>query len=240
MSPPTRVRIMDAPSMDRALTRIAHEILEKHRSLETVGLVGIRSRGVPLAHRLAAKLGSIEGTPPPVGLLDINLYRDDLSRIGDHPVIRKTEIPFDVDDAAIVLVDDVLFTGRTIRAALDNLIDLGRPRLIQLAVLVDRGHREGAGRGAPAGDGRRGRGRHREGGAGVNLKSPHLLGIEPLDPGEISLILDTAEGLAPIATRDIRKVPTLRGKTVVNFFVEPSTRTRSSFELAEKRLSADS
>jgi len=142
MSPPTRVRIMDAPSMDRALTRIAHEILEKHRSLETVGLVGIRSRGVPLAHRLAAKLGSIEGTPPPVGLLDINLYRDDLSRIGDHPVIRKTEIPFDVDDAAIVLVDDVLFTGRTIRAALDNLIDLGRPRLIQLAVLVDRGHRE--------------------------------------------------------------------------------------------------
>jgi pyrimidine operon attenuation protein/uracil phosphoribosyltransferase len=142
MPAPTRVRIMDAPSMDRALTRIAHEILEKHRTLSTVGLVGIRSRGVPIAHRLAAKLGSIEGTPPPVGLLDINLYRDDLSRIGDHPVIRKTEIPFEVDDAAIVLVDDVLFTGRTIRAALDNLIDLGRPRLIQLAVLVDRGHRE--------------------------------------------------------------------------------------------------
>jgi pyrimidine operon attenuation protein/uracil phosphoribosyltransferase len=142
MSSPTRVRIMDADSMDRALTRIAHEILEKHRTLEAVGLVGIRSRGVPLAQRLAAKLGSIEGQAPPVGVLDINLYRDDLSRIGDHPVIRKTEIPFEVDDAAIVLVDDVLYTGRTIRAALDNLIDLGRPRLIQLAVLVDRGHRE--------------------------------------------------------------------------------------------------
>jgi len=142
MPAPTRVRIMDAPSMDRALTRIAHEILEKHRTLSTVGLVGIRSRGVPIAHRLAAKLGSIEGTPPPVGLLDINLYRDDLSRIGDHPVIRKTEIPFEVDDAAIVLVDDVLFTGRTIRAAMDALVDFGRPQSIQLAVLVDRGHRE--------------------------------------------------------------------------------------------------
>jgi pyrimidine operon attenuation protein/uracil phosphoribosyltransferase len=137
-----RVRIMDAGSMDRALTRIAHEIVERNKDLKSVALVGIRSRGVPIAKRLAEKLGGIEGQAPPVGVLDINLYRDDLSRIGDHPVIRKTEIPFELDEAVIVLVDDVLFTGRTIRAALDNLIDLGRPNLIQLAVLVDRGHRE--------------------------------------------------------------------------------------------------
>jgi pyrimidine operon attenuation protein/uracil phosphoribosyltransferase len=142
MSSAGRVRIMDAGSMDRALTRIAHEIVEKNKTLRGVGVVGIRSRGVPLARRLAQKLEAIEGVAPPVGLLDINLYRDDLSRIGDHPVVRKTEIPFEVDDAAIVLVDDVLYTGRTIRAALDSLMDLGRPKLIQLAVLVDRGHRE--------------------------------------------------------------------------------------------------
>jgi pyrimidine operon attenuation protein/uracil phosphoribosyltransferase len=97
---------------------------------------------VPLARRLAAKLEAIDGTAPPVGRLDINLYRDDLSRIAEHPVLRKTEIPFDLDDRSVVLVDDVLFTGRTVRAALDALMDLGRPRQIQLAVLVDRGHRE--------------------------------------------------------------------------------------------------
>src|SRR5262249_20028999 len=98
--------------------------------------------GVPLARRLASKIAAIDGVAPPVGLLDINLYRDDLSRIAEHPVLRRTEIPFELDDRAVVLVDDVLFTGRTVRAALDALMDLGRPRRIQLAVLVDRGHRE--------------------------------------------------------------------------------------------------
>jgi pyrimidine operon attenuation protein/uracil phosphoribosyltransferase len=137
-----RVRVLDALSIDRALTRIAHEILERNKGLGRVGLVGVQTRGVPLARRLAAKLGAIEGTPPPVGVLDINLYRDDLSRIADHPVLRTTSIPFDLDDALVILVDDVLFTGRTVRAALDALVDLGRPRAIQLAVLVDRGHRE--------------------------------------------------------------------------------------------------
>jgi len=142
MGQTTRIRVLDAASIDRSLTRIAHEILERNKSLDGVGLVGIQTRGVPLAGRLAAQLGAIEGKAPPVGVLDINLYRDDLSRIADHPILRRTEIPFDLDDAIVILVDDVLFTGRTVRAALDALMDLGRPRQIQLAVLVDRGHRE--------------------------------------------------------------------------------------------------
>jgi pyrimidine operon attenuation protein/uracil phosphoribosyltransferase len=133
---------MDEATIDRTLTRIAHEILEKHRGTEGLVLVGIRSRGVPLARRLAEKIRKIEGMDVPVGILDINLYRDDLTTIADHPILRKTEIPFSVDGAKVVLVDDVLFTGRTIRAALDGIIDLGRPMQIQLAVLVDRGHRE--------------------------------------------------------------------------------------------------
>ena len=137
-----RVRLMDAAALDRALTRIAHEILERNKTLEHLALVGIRTRGVPLARRLAEKLAAIEGTVVPVGELDINLYRDDLSLIADHPILKRTEIPFDPEGATVVLVDDVLYTGRTVRAALDGLIDLGRPRLIQLAVLVDRGHRE--------------------------------------------------------------------------------------------------
>ena len=140
--PLERVQLMDADAVDRALTRIAHEILERNKSLQSVGLVGVQTRGVPLARRIAAKLEAIGDGSPPVGLLDINLYRDDLSRIGDHPVLRRTEIEFDVEDATVVLVDDVLFTGRTVRAALDAVMDLGRPRLVQLAVLVDRGHRE--------------------------------------------------------------------------------------------------
>lgn len=134
--------IMDEASMARALTRMAHEIVEKHKGTERLALVGIRSRGVPLANRIAEKIRSIEGIQVPVGSLDINLYRDDLTTIADHPIVRKTEIPFSIDGVKVVLADDVLFTGRTIRAALDALIDLGRPLLIQVAVLIDRGHRE--------------------------------------------------------------------------------------------------
>ena len=136
------VRVMDAESITRALTRVAHEILERHGSARAVSLVGIRNRGVPLAKRIADLLEELQGHGPQTGVLDINLYRDDLSLIADHPILRKTEIPFDVDRSRIVLVDDVLFTGRTIRAALDGLMDLGRPDWIQLFVLVDRGHRE--------------------------------------------------------------------------------------------------
>jgi len=136
------VQIMDAGEIDRSLTRIAHEILEKNRNSSELGIVGIRTLGVPLAQRLTKILGELTGAEPQIGLLDINLYRDDVSAIADHPVLRKTEIPFDVDGAKIVLVDDVLFTGRTVRAAIEALLDLGRPRRIMLAVLVDRGHRE--------------------------------------------------------------------------------------------------
>lgn len=137
-----KAEIMDADQIRRAVTRIAHEILEANKGVEDVRLVGIRTRGVPLARRMAAKIKEIEGAEAPVGLLDITLYRDDLTTIAHQPVIHKTEIPFSVDGKVIVLVDDVLFTGRTVRAALDALIDLGRPRRIQLAVLIDRGHRE--------------------------------------------------------------------------------------------------
>jgi pyrimidine operon attenuation protein / uracil phosphoribosyltransferase len=136
--------VMDADRMSRALTRIAHEILERNRGLDELALVGIRTRGVPIARRLARALKEINGDDVPTGALDITLYRDDLMRnaVGPQPVIRKTEIPFSIDDRKILLVDDVLYTGRTIRAALDALIDFGRPRAIQLVVLVDRGHRE--------------------------------------------------------------------------------------------------
>ena len=141
--PPERIVLLDAHALDRTLSRIAHEILERHKTLAGLGLVGVQTRGVPLARRIAAKLAALEdGSSPPVGVLDINLYRDDLERIGYHPVIGRTEIPFDLDGKVVVLVDDVLYTGRTVRAALDGIMDLGRPGWIQLAVLVDRGHRE--------------------------------------------------------------------------------------------------
>jgi pyrimidine operon attenuation protein / uracil phosphoribosyltransferase len=135
---------LDADRMGRTLTRIAHEILERNRGVEKLALVGIRTRGVPLAKRLARAIHEINGHEIPTGALDITLYRDDLMRtaVGAQPVIRKTEIPFSIDNKSILLVDDVLYTGRTIRAALDALIEFGRPRVIQLVVLVDRGHRE--------------------------------------------------------------------------------------------------
>jgi len=130
--------------MGRTLARIAHEILERNRGVEELALVGIRTRGVPIARRLAQAIAEINGHEVPTGVLDITLYRDDLMRhaVGPQPLVRRTEIPFSIDDKKILLVDDVLYTGRTIRAALDALIDFGRPRSIQLVVLVDRGHRE--------------------------------------------------------------------------------------------------
>jgi pyrimidine operon attenuation protein / uracil phosphoribosyltransferase len=136
--------VMDGDRLARSLTRIAHEIVERNRGIEDLALVGIRERGVPIARRLAQQLHEITGKRVPTGALDITLYRDDLMRqaVGPQPLVRSTDIPFDLDDRVILLVDDVLYTGRTIRAALDALIDFGRPKAIQLIVLVDRGHRE--------------------------------------------------------------------------------------------------
>ena len=134
--------IQDNEEIDKSLKRIAYEILEKNKNGEDLVLIGIRKRGVTLAKRLSSKIKEIGGIEIPIGALDINLYRDDLSEVASQPILRKTEVPFTVREKKVILVDDVLYTGRTIRAALDAIIDLGRPHFIQLAVLLDRGHRE--------------------------------------------------------------------------------------------------
>ena len=134
--------VLDAPSIERSVTRIAHEIIEKNKSTQGLCLVGIQRRGVALAKRLQKAIREISGAEVPMGILDINLYRDDLTKVSEQPVIHKTDINFDLDDRIVVLVDDVLYTGRTIRCALDALVDFGRPKCIELAVLIDRGHRE--------------------------------------------------------------------------------------------------
>ncbi len=135
-------QLMGPSEMDRTLVRLAHEILEKSADLKKLAFVGIKRRGVPLAQRLSAKIESLENIHIPVGILDINLYRDDLSTVGDRPVVKARQIDFNVDGLDIVLMDDVLYTGRTIRAALDALFDHGRPANVQLLVFIDRGHRE--------------------------------------------------------------------------------------------------
>ena len=134
--------ILDRPAIDRALTRVAHEILERNKGAKHLGLIGIQRGGVHLARRLAAKIMTIEGIEVPVGSLDITMYRDDLNTRKSQPIPQATDIAFDIGDKTIVLVDDVIFTGRTIRSALNSIMDYGRPKRIQLAVLVDRGHRE--------------------------------------------------------------------------------------------------
>jgi len=134
--------IMTQEDVRRTLARIAHEIIERNKTVEQLILVGMHTRGVPLAKRLAANIGAFDGVEIPVGTLDISLYRDDLSTLNLQPIVKRTDIPTSIDGKSIVLVDDVLYTGRSTRAAMDALIDLGRPRSIQLAVFVDRGHRE--------------------------------------------------------------------------------------------------
>jgi len=137
-----KAQLMSASEIDRTLVRLAHEILEKTKDLDKLAFIGIRRRGVPLAERLAKKIESLENRQVPVGILDINLYRDDLSTVDVKPVVSSTEIHFSVEGKDIILVDDVLYTGRTIRAALDALFDHGRPARVQLLTLIDRGHRE--------------------------------------------------------------------------------------------------
>ncbi len=134
--------IMDESAVLRAITRISHEIIEKNKGVENLVLIGIQRRGVPLAKRIAQKIKDVENIEIPVGVLDITLYRDDLSLLNEHPVINGTEINFDIANKKVVLVDDVIFTGRTVRAAIDALMDINRPQMIQLAVIIDRGHRE--------------------------------------------------------------------------------------------------
>jgi len=137
-----KAEIVDADGLRRIVTRIAHEIVERNKGVNDLVLVGIRRRGVPLANRIAHKIREFEGSTPVLGSLDITLYRDDLSTVDHQPVVGATEIPVEINGKVVVLVDDVLYTGRTVRAAMDALIDFGRPRSIQLAVVIDRGHRE--------------------------------------------------------------------------------------------------
>jgi pyrimidine operon attenuation protein/uracil phosphoribosyltransferase len=135
-------QLMTATEIDRTLQRLAHEIVEKSGGTANLGLIGVRRRGVPLANRIAQAMRGIDGVDVPVGTLDITLYRDDLSKVAAQPILQSSEIPFAVDDKDLVLVDDVLYTGRTIRAAMNGLFDLGRPKRVRLCVLIDRGHRE--------------------------------------------------------------------------------------------------
>ncbi|MCK5148749.1 bifunctional pyr operon transcriptional regulator/uracil phosphoribosyltransferase PyrR [bacterium] len=138
----TKAEIMDAQAVNRTLLRLTHEVLEKHHGTEDLVIIGIRNRGDSLARRMIKFIKEIEGTDVPLGVLDITLYRDDFQRFSETAVVQETIIPFDISNKKVILVDDVLYTGRTIRAALDALIDFGRPAIIQLAVFVDRGHRE--------------------------------------------------------------------------------------------------
>ncbi|RBP37253.1 bifunctional pyr operon transcriptional regulator/uracil phosphoribosyltransferase PyrR [Garciella nitratireducens] len=137
-----KAMILDEGAIRRAITRISHEILEKNKGIDNLVLIGIHTRGIPIANRIAKQIEKIEGKAPMIGELDITLYRDDLSTIAKLPVLNGTKIDFDINDKKVILVDDVLYTGRTVRAALDALLDLGRPEFIQLMILVDRGHRE--------------------------------------------------------------------------------------------------
>ncbi len=137
-----KAELQDSEAMKRALRRISHEIIENNHGIDDVRIIGIQRRGVTIANEIADHIKSVEGTRPPTGILDITFYRDDLSLLDEHPVVKGTDIPFNITEKKIIIVDDVLYTGRTARAAIDALMDLGRPKCIQLAVLIDRGHRE--------------------------------------------------------------------------------------------------
>ena len=137
-----KVNIMDARAMDRAIVRIAHEIIERNDDMAGLALIGIQRRGVPIARRIAERISAFEGVEIPVGMIDITIYRDDLADLKEHPVVEITDIPFTIYGKTIVMVDDVVYTGRTARAAMDAIIDMGRPKVLQFAALVDRGHRE--------------------------------------------------------------------------------------------------
>ena len=248
--------VLDGDDMRRTLVRIAHEIVEKNPEHDRLAIVGIHRRGALLARRLHELLADLLEAEVPLGELDISFYRDDLGRRAEAPTVHSTQLDFPLDGATVVIVDDVLFTGRTVRSAIEALFDYGRPARVQLAVLADRGHRElplrpdyvGKNlpdRRAPSAS------TSTSPSSTASTRSPsprrarrccrmrHLLSIEDLDRAAIERICDRAASFAEVADREIKKVPALRGRTVLNLFYEASTRTRSSFELAAKRLSAD-
>ena len=309
------VPIMDAEAIRRALRRIAHEIIEGNPNRESVVLAGIPSRGVELARRIAAFIREIEKTDVDTGVIDVAMHRDDVGTRKELPVVHASKLPVPLEDRTVIIVDDVLYTGRTVRAAMDAINSFGRPARIQLAVLVDRGHRElpirpdYVGKNLPTAHARTDSGapaRNRQrtgwrlleknehakgilGSARLQRAAMHsaianfpwrtrkfarnerlfrrnaeistpaaptdalgriarmttrwtrkdLLGLRELTADEINFVLETTDAFKQVGTREIKKVPALRGKTLVNFFVEPSTRTRTSFELAAFRLSAD-
>ena len=244
--------VLDEDDIRRTLVRIAHEIVEKNPDGQ-VALVGIHRRGAHLATRLHRLVSDLLETELPAGEIDIAFYRDDLAT-REAPEVRSSHLPFRLEDHTVVLVDDVLYTGRTVRAAIDALFDYGRPARVQLAVLADRGHRElpirpdYVGKNLPTHRSERVNVRVSEldGADEVTITSRqevhgmrHLLSIEDLDRPGIERILDRAKSFTEVSEREVKKVPALRGRRVLNLFYEASTRTRSSFELAAKTLSAE-
>ncbi len=284
-------QIMTADEIRRATIRLSHEIVEKQAGTEGLLLIGIQRRGVPLARRIAAAIAENEGVEIPVGALDITFYRDDLSMVAQQPVVKGTELPSGIDGKTVILVDDVLYTGRTIRAAMDALVDFGRPQAIRLAVLVDRGHRElpiradHVGKNVPTSreelvkvhleeidgedgveierlvpepDGRAGRvslvvdpdagadcrgrpvGRRGAGEPGRRAGATATCSTSTAcRPPRLDLVMRTTDAMREVLARPIAKVPALRGRQVTILFYEASTRTRVSFEVAAKNLSAD-
>ena len=285
-------QIMTADEIRRATIRLSHEIVEKQAGTDGLLLIGIQRRGVPLARRIAAAIAENEGIEVPVGALDITFYRDDLSMVAQQPVVKGTELPSGIDAKTIILVDDVLYTGRTIRAAMDALVDFGRPQAIRLAVLVDRGHRElpiradHVGKNVPTSreelvrvhleeiDGEDGVEIERlapepaaaagrlsvvvdppvvaaaddpplpsvdaaPGSQAVPWRHRHLLDVDGLSAADLDLVMRTTDAMREVLARPIAKVPALRGRQVTILFYEASTRTRVSFEVAAKNLSAD-
>ena len=271
--------LLDSEAIGRTLSRIAHEIIERNEDLEAVALVGIHTRGVPLAHRLRRLIEERADLELDLGQLDITFHRDDVHVRGGQaprrpqPVVRDTKLDFDLEGRTVILVDDVLYTGRTIRAAIDALLDYGRPARVQLAVLADRGHRElpirpdYVGKNLPTsrdervqvqlvevdeidrvvlvaevGGGGRMTDLHVVPGELLPPRTPerrHLLSVGDLGRDDVERLLATARSFALSQERESKKLPTLRGRLVVNLFFESSTRTSASFELAAKRLSAD-
>ena len=255
-------KIMDADGIRRTLMKIAYEILSRNKGPKNLVILGLQTRGVFLANRIASIIKEIEQVTIPVGILDVTMYRDDFRMAMKQPTVQVTSIPYDVDGTNIVLVDDVFYTGRTIRAALDAIMDFGRPKRVRFAALIDRGHRElpfcadFIGKTIKTQVNQEIRVRLTEveedgidevslitfedgGGRMTAFGLKHLFGLKDVSKKDINVILDTADSFREVMERPIRIVPTLKGVAVLNLFYEDSTRTRISFELAEKRLSAE-